>query len=77
MEDDITNLVLNNAIDGGNYQLIIVQGGAGGWTIAWPAAVLWSAAAFPTLSIPPASRDLISLTYAGSDYYATYALNLY
>jgi hypothetical protein len=77
LEDNVPALVLNNAIEGGNYQLILIQGGAGGWTITWPAGVLWSAAAFPTLSIPPASRDIISLTYAGGDYYATYALDLY
>lgn len=52
-------------------RLRLVQDGAGGRTVTWPAAVKWQGGGAPALSTAPGSEDVVALYWDGSAYYAS------
>jgi len=59
----------------GTYILKLTQGGAGSYTITWPASVKWSGATAPTLTTTVGKSDIITLFYDGTNYFGTFSLN--
>ena len=59
----------------GTYILKIVQGGAGSYTITWPATVKWSGGTAPTLTTTVGKTDVITLFHDGTNFFGTYSLN--
>jgi hypothetical protein len=60
----------------GNFLLRVIQGGSGGYTITWPAAVKWpTAGTAPTLSTGVGEIDIISFYYDGTSYYGQAGLD--
>lgn len=55
-------LTLSNPIDGGVYT-ILVDTGAGGFSVTWPGSVLWPSATGPTITVTASKTDLITLIY--------------
>ena len=53
-----------------SFLLRLVQDGAGGRTVAWPAAVKWRGGVPGRLSTAANAVDIISLYYSGTNYYA-------
>ena len=66
---DIATLTFSNEIEGGLYLLVLTQDGTGGWTVAWPANVVWPAATEPTLS-GANKTDVIALVKKGTKFIA-------
>jgi hypothetical protein len=69
---NITTLTLSNPAVG-FYTFEILQTGAGGFTVAWPAEVEWPFGIAPTLSIATGKTDVISLYYNGTKFLALVA----
>jgi hypothetical protein len=66
----------SNPISGGEYTLIMTQGGAGSFTATWPAAVKWSGGTAPTLTTTVGKVDVVRFVYDGTSYYgSTVGLN--
>ncbi|OGR53529.1 MAG: hypothetical protein A2049_02050 [Elusimicrobia bacterium GWA2_62_23] len=53
-----------------SFLLRLVQDGAGGRTVVWPAAVKWRGGVPGRLSTAANAVDIISLYYSGTNYYA-------
>ena len=51
----------SNMIVGWTYVLTVIQGGAGGYTVTWPAAFNFGSAGAPTLSITAGKKDILTL----------------
>lgn len=66
---------LSNPVAGGTYILKLTQDGTGSRTVTWPAAVKWAGGSAPTLTTTASRTDLITLTYDGTYYMGSYALN--
>ncbi len=67
-----TTLTLSNPAIGCWYQFRFVQGGAGSYTVTWPATVKWqSGVAAPTLTTTVGRTDVIALFYNGTNYLGT------
>lgn len=66
-------LTLSNPVDGGCY-LILIKTGAGGFTVSWPASVLWPSSLTPTITATASKVDLITLAYdaTAGKYYGSY-----
>lgn len=65
----------SNPQSGASYQIIITQDGTGGRTITWPAGIYWEGKTIPTLTGTANSRDIVTITYDGSNYNALIARN--
>lgn len=52
-----------NPKDGAIYTLLIKQGGAGSYTLTWPATIAWGGGAAPTLTTTVGKTDTIRLVY--------------
>lgn len=59
----------------GNFVLKVIQDGAGGRFITWPASVKWPSATPPVLTVAAGSIDIVSFYYDGTNYFgvASYA----
>lgn len=70
-------VTLNNPKDGGRYVLILTQDGIGGRSMTWPATVLWSNNAAPSLTPSPGKSDLVVVMYSATlgKYLATMTSN--
>ena len=66
-------LTLSNPIAGCWYQLRATQGGAGSYTVTWPANVKWQSGVAPTLTTTVGRTDIIALFYDGTNYLGTIA----
>ena len=64
-----TTFAFNNPICGGNYALIIEQGGSGSYCVTWPGTVKWAGATGPTLSTGIGDIDMTNFIYDGTNYY--------
>lgn len=66
---NITSLTINGVPSAGYctvLTLVLTQGGAGSYTVSWPAAVKWPGGVAPTLTTTVGKADIISLlTYNG------------
>jgi hypothetical protein len=64
-------LTLSNPVDGARH-LLHLGTGAGGFTVTWPAAVLWPGGVAPTITAAASKADLVVLIYSASaaKYYA-------
>lgn len=69
-------LTLSNPRSGGRYVLLLYTG-AGGFTVTWPANVVWSGGAAPVITVTAAKTDLVTLMYvaATDTYYAAFSQN--
>jgi hypothetical protein len=62
-------LTFTHPVNGGRYVLVL-KTGAGGFTVTWPAAVLWPGGSAPTITVTASKVDLITFMYlAGSGKY--------
>lgn len=59
----------------GTYIVKLTQGGAGSFTVTWPATVKWSGGIAPVLTTTAGKLDIITLVWDGTSYYGSYALN--
>lgn len=64
----------SNPTNGATYNLRIVQGGSGSYTVTWPGAVKWVGGTAPTLSTTVGKVDIVTLFYNGTSYFANYGL---
>ena len=62
---NITTLTFMNPQGHGNFMLRIIQGGAGSFTIAWPARVRWTGSTPPTLITTVGGIDWASWIWDG------------
>ena len=65
----------SNPQSGASYQIIITQDGTGGRTITWPSGIYWEGRVIPTLTGVANSRDIVTMTYDGTNYNALIARN--
>jgi len=67
---------LSNPVDGGRY-VIHIDTGAGAFTAAWPAAVLWPSGSSPVITVTAAKRDVVVLLYDSNSakYYGVISQN--
>jgi hypothetical protein len=67
-----STLTFSNPPPAGSLVVVtIIQGGAGSFTITWPATVKWTAATAPTLTTTAGKRDTFVFMWNGSSYYNT------
>ena len=59
---------------GASYQIVISQDATGGRTITWP-TIHWVSRVIPTLTGTANSKDIVTLTYDGTNYYGVIAKN--
>jgi hypothetical protein len=64
----------SNPQSGASYQIVIIQDGTGGRTITWP-TIHWEGRTVPTLTGTLNSKDIVTLTYDGTNYNAVIAKN--
>lgn len=57
----------SNPVSGASYQIIITQDGTGGRTITWP-TIHWEGKTVPSLTGTLNSKDIVTLTYDGTNY---------
>jgi hypothetical protein len=57
----------SNPQSGASYQIIITQDGTGGRTITWP-TIHWEGKTTPSLTGTLNSKDIVTLTYDGTNY---------
>lgn len=69
-------LTFSNPVNGGRY-VMVVKSGAGGFTVTWPAAVLWPGGVAPTITVAAGKTDIIAFQYVASTtkYYGAYSQN--
>jgi microcystin-dependent protein len=60
-------LAPNNPISGQVINIILKQGGAGGYTVTWNAVFKWAGGVPPTLSTAVGARDIITCQYDSAD----------
>jgi hypothetical protein len=75
----ITSISFSNWINGRSYRLILIQGGAGSYTVSggdW-ASVKWMGGGAPTLTTTVAHADCITFVYGNSIIYGAATLNFY
>lgn len=65
---NITTFTWNNAKAGSVYTMVITQGGAGSFTVSWPAAVLWGGGSAPTLTTTAGKKDIFVFYYDGTNF---------
>jgi hypothetical protein len=77
--NSITTLTFTNPKTGGDMRWQITQGGAGSFTIAWPASVKWPGGTAPTLSTAAGKVDVITCSTfdAGTTYDCTAQLDFH
>jgi hypothetical protein len=65
-----------NPVSGGRYILVVQQDATGGWTVTWPATVVWAGGSPPTLSTAAGALDQVEFLYlaATDQYLGTVAL---
>jgi hypothetical protein len=56
-----TTFTFSNLVAGRSLTLILIQGGAGSFTVSWPGSVDWPSATAPTLSTGVGDVDVITL----------------
>jgi hypothetical protein len=54
-----------------NLILKLIQGGAGSFTVTWPAAVLWPDNIAPVLTTTVGKIDIVAMYYDGTNYFAS------
>jgi hypothetical protein len=64
----------SNPKSGASYQIIITQDATGSRTITWP-TIHWEGKAVPTLTGTANSKDILTITYDGTNYNAIIAKN--
>lgn len=76
---NVSSITISNLATGGSLDIVLIQDGTGGRTIAWPAAWYWptsEAAATAGLVTTANATAFLSLKRAGSLYYAFLSGNL-
>jgi hypothetical protein len=64
-----TTLSFTNMVAGEAYALRLVMGGAGSFTVTWPAAIKWpTPGTTPTLLTAVGSQMIVSIYYDGTNY---------
>lgn len=55
----------------GSIIIFVIQDEIGGWSLAWPASVMWSGGVAPSVSTTPNTKDIYALmtTDAGTTWY--------
>lgn len=72
-----TLLAPNNPISGQVINIILKQGGSGGYTVTWNSAFKWAGGVAPTLSTAVGAKDIITCQYDSADdeWYCTASNN--
>jgi len=71
----ITTLTFSNWVNGQSYRLILIQGGSGSYTVAWPPGIKWMSGSAPTLTTTTGHADVITFVYGNSVIYGAATLN--
>jgi len=72
----ITTLTLTNApTRPATFVFKLSYSSSTAYTIAWPAAFLWSGGIPPVLTCVSGKTDILSIIFDGTNYYCSYALN--
>lgn len=74
LTENVTTLTISNppaSGTAGSFTLILKQDGTGGWTFAWPAAVVWAGGTAPTLTTDASAVDVLTFitTDGGTTWY--------
>lgn len=69
LDDDCTVTLTGSVVDEAHrLSILLQQDGTGGFTVTWPAEVLWPGGVTPTLTTDPGHTDWVDLiTYDGGD----------
>lgn len=69
-------LTLSNPVDG-QRSILHISTGAGGFTVTWPAAVLWPGGVAPVITATASKVDLVVLIYSATTtkYYGAFQQN--
>lgn len=73
LTEDVTGIVITNP---GPGELTIVQDATGGWSVAWPAAILWPGGVAPSVTPDAGAEDVFTFTVRGSVLRGVAAQNL-
>ncbi|GAB7024695.1 hypothetical protein [Salidesulfovibrio brasiliensis] len=73
LTEDVTGIVITNP---GPGELTIVQDTTGGWSVAWPAAILWPGGVAPSVTPDAGAEDVITFTERGGVLRGVAAQNL-
>jgi hypothetical protein len=71
---NITSLTFSNWVNGQSYRLVLIQGGSGSYTVAWP-SVKWMGGTAPTLTTTVGAADIVTFVYGNSTIYGAATLN--
>jgi len=69
-------LTFPTATAGKSFTLVLTQGGAGSYTITWPATILWAGGVKPTLSTTVGVVDYLSFICVNGSAWAGFAAGL-
>lgn len=70
--DQTSHIIMTNPVDGQVYRLILTQeASGGGHTVTWHDTIRWAGGIAPTLSTAVNKSDIVTLLYAGTEYFAT------
>lgn len=77
LTENTTLLAPNNPLSGQVINIILKQGGSGGYTVSWPANFLWGGGVEPTLSTSVGAKDMITAQYDSADrvWYCSASIN--
>lgn len=67
LTENVTMLAPNNPLSGQVINVILKQGGVGGYTVSWPANFKFPGGAAPTLSTAVGAKDIITCQYDSAD----------
>lgn len=78
LTENVTTVTLSNPPASGNHgqiSILFTQDGTGGWTVTWPASVLWPGGTAPTISAAASAVDRVSLATVdgGTTWYGTFS----
>lgn len=59
LTEAVTSIVITNP---GNGELTLQQDATGGWSVAWPAAILWPGGTAPEVTTAPGAEDVITFS---------------
>lgn len=67
LTENVTMLAPNNPISGQVINIILKQGGAGSYTVTWPANFKFPGGSAPTLSTAVGAKDILTCQYDSAD----------
>ncbi len=69
LTQSIATLTISNGTVGQQFTLVIIQGGSGSYTVAWPSNTLWPGGVAPTLTTTVGGIDVITVKIVSAGHY--------